>query len=104
VALTFSTFCYSLVIFRAPSLHDAGTMLGRMLTGASGLASRVPVRAFWLAALAVALGHLLGQRGVLRRLRARRPVPVQGMALGCLLTVALLLAPDASKAFVYFQF
>jgi hypothetical protein len=64
----------------------------------------VPVRAFWLAALAVALGHLLGQRGVLRRLGEHVPVPVQGAAMGCLLTVALLLARDASKAFVYFQF
>jgi alginate O-acetyltransferase complex protein AlgI len=104
VALTFTTFCYSLVIFRAASLHNAGTMLGRMLTGAGGLVSRVPVRAFWMAALAVALIHLLGQRGVLRRIGERLPVPAQGVAMGCLLTVALLLAPDASKAFVYFQF
>jgi alginate O-acetyltransferase complex protein AlgI len=104
VALTFVTFCYSLVIFRTASLGAAWTMMGRMLTAAGGLASQVPVRTFWLAATAVALGHLLGQRGILRRLGERVPVPLQGVALGVLLTVALVLAPDASKAFVYFQF
>jgi alginate O-acetyltransferase complex protein AlgI len=104
VAVTFTTFCYSLVIFRSASLEAAWTMMGRMLTAVGGVASRIPPRMFWLAALAVALGHLLGQRRVQRGLDERLPTALQGLALGCLLTVAVMLAPDGSKAFVYFQF
>jgi hypothetical protein len=32
------------------------------------------------------------------------PVPLQGLSFAALLTLAVILAPDASKAFVYFQF
>jgi alginate O-acetyltransferase complex protein AlgI len=104
VAVTFATFCSTLVICRSSSLAGAGTMLGRMFTAAGGLESKMPVRVFWLAAAAVALGHLLGQREVLGKLGGRLPAPLQGLALATLLTAALVLAPDASKAFVYFQF
>jgi alginate O-acetyltransferase complex protein AlgI len=104
VAFTFTTFCYSLVIFRSASLEAGWTMMSRMLTAGGGLATRIPARTFWLAVFAIVLGHLLGQRKVLRRLGERVPAPMQGLALGCLLTVAVMLAPDVSKAFVYFQF
>jgi alginate O-acetyltransferase complex protein AlgI len=104
VACTFVIFCYTLVICRSTSLANAGTMLGRMLTGAGGLPSEMAVGTFWLAAAAVALGHLLGRREVLNKLGERLPAPLQGFALATLLTAALVLAPEASKAFVYFQF
>ena len=104
IAFTFVTFSYSLVIFRSMNLHNAGIMLSRMVTTLEGAASNEPLRTFWLTASAVILGHILGQRSVLRRLGERVPVPLQGLAMGMLLTVAVLLAPDASKAFVYFQF
>ncbi len=104
IAATFVCFCYSLVIFRSTSLENAWAMLGRMLVPAAGDGVTVPLRTFWLVAAAVALGHLLGQPRVLKRLGERVPAPVQGLALGVLLTLAVVLAPDASKAFVYFQF
>src|SRR5262249_55969738 len=55
VAFTFVVFCYSLVICRSTSLANAGTMLGRMLTGAVGPPPEMSVGAFWLATAAVAL-------------------------------------------------
>jgi hypothetical protein len=64
----------------------------------------LPLAGFWVAAAIVAVGHVLGHRAVWRWLLERVPVPVQGLGLASLLTAALLLAPDASKAFVYFQF
>jgi hypothetical protein len=48
--------------------------------------------------------HLLGRTGWWRRAAVRLPGPVLGMGLGLALTLALLLAPDAGKAFIYFQF
>jgi alginate O-acetyltransferase complex protein AlgI len=104
VALTFAVFCGSAVIFRAPNLQSAAIMLKRMLVPTAGLPSLVPVRCFYLASVLVVLGHLLGQRGVWRKLGRCVPVPIQSMSFAALLTLAMILAPDASKAFVYFQF
>jgi alginate O-acetyltransferase complex protein AlgI len=104
IAVTFTTFCYSLVIFRSPNLASAWTMMTQMVGPGGVIESAVPPLALLLTALAVLLGHVLGQPRVLRRLAERVPIPVQGLAFGMLFTLALVLAPDASKAFVYFQF
>ncbi len=49
--------------------------------------------------------HLVGRDlPAWRRRLERVPAPVQGLAFGTVLTLALLLAPHASKAFIYFQF
>ncbi len=103
-AFTFTTFCYSLVIFRSLSLHNAWLMMGNMLAGVGGLAAPLPLRGLWITVAVVALAHALGRERLRRALSERVPAPVQGMALGVLFTLALVLAPDASKAFVYFQF
>jgi alginate O-acetyltransferase complex protein AlgI len=103
-AFTFTTFCYSLVIFRSLDLHNAGLMMGHMMAGVGGLAVPLPLRGLWITVAAVALAHALGRERFRRALIERVPAPVQGMALGALFTLALVLAPDASKAFVYFQF
>ena len=103
-AFTFFCFCYSLVIFRSLSLSNAWLMMGKMLTGVAGLGSPLPVLGLWLTVGVVVLAHALGQERLRRAMTTRVPAPAQGLALGVLFTVALLLAPDASKAFVYFQF
>ncbi|MCI0456412.1 MAG: MBOAT family protein [Gemmataceae bacterium] len=104
VAFTFTCFCYSLVIFRSTTLEGAWTMMTRMVTGAVGSVAPLQPRWLLLTVAVVALGHYLGQRTVLNRLSQRVPAELQGMALAVMFTVALVLAPDASKAFVYFQF
>jgi alginate O-acetyltransferase complex protein AlgI len=104
VAFTFTVFCTSLVVFRCETLERAGTMLSGMLTGAEGLLTPLRARALWWTAAAVGLGHYLGVGQRWRRVADRLPAPAWGLAFGMMLTTTLYLAPDASKAFVYFQF
>jgi alginate O-acetyltransferase complex protein AlgI len=103
VAFTFACFVTSLTVFRAPSLPAAGLMLSRMFSGAAGAGPTLLWHGFWLTVALVALGHALA-RGRGERLLERVPLPLRGLGFGAALTLALLLAPNDSKAFIYFQF
>jgi hypothetical protein len=104
IGLTFLCFCLTLVVFRCTSLADGTTMLGRMLWPSAGLATPLFGRAVWLTAAAVALGHVLAVRPEWRRRALHLPGPIRGLGYASALTAALILAPGASKAFIYFQF
>jgi alginate O-acetyltransferase complex protein AlgI len=104
VALTFGCWSCSLILFRTATLSDAATMCRRMLTAESGPGAPLYAHSLWLTVAAVALAHALGRRGLWRKLFAAVPVPVRGMAYGAALTLALLLPPQATRAFIYFQF
>jgi alginate O-acetyltransferase complex protein AlgI len=104
VALTFTLFTLSLVIFRAQTLAMAGLMLGRMATGAAGAGPPRPVAAFALAALLMALGHWLGWRNRWLAWYERLPAPVRGLGYASALTAALVLTPVTTKTFIYFAF
>jgi alginate O-acetyltransferase complex protein AlgI len=104
VALTFTCFCLTLVVFRNPELAGAAMMLGRMVVPAAG--AGLPLQAhglYWTFAV-VALAHVLGRSDGARRLWERVPLPVRGLGFGAMLSLALVLGPGASKAFIYFQF
>jgi alginate O-acetyltransferase complex protein AlgI len=105
VTLTFLVFCASMVIFRAPSLADAGIMLSRLFVPTGGNYLPLPVTGLWLTLAIVLVGHLIAQRE--QRLLSwfqRLPAPVWGVGFGGVFTLVLLLAPQASKAYIYFQF
>jgi alginate O-acetyltransferase complex protein AlgI len=104
VALTFTSFCLSVVIFRCPLLATSGTMLHRMAVPAGGAGLPLQATGLYLTFAAVALGHLLGQGNLGRRLWDGLPAPLRGLSFGAALTLALVLAPGNSKAFIYFQF
>ena len=104
IGLTFLCFCLTLVVFRCTTLSAGSVMLGRMLWPAAGLATPLLGRAVWLTAAAVALGHVVALRPEWRRWGLRLPGPVRGLGYASALTAALILAPGASKAFIYFQF
>ncbi|HZY84955.1 MAG TPA: MBOAT family O-acyltransferase, partial [Gemmataceae bacterium] len=104
VALTFAAVCACWVFFRATSFATALTVLGRMAVPCDGLGPPLHKRAMAYTLAGVAVFHLLGRTGWWRRAAVRLPGPVLGMGLGLALTLALLLAPDAGKAFIYFQF
>jgi alginate O-acetyltransferase complex protein AlgI len=104
VVVTFLTFSISLVVFRASTLATAATML-RGLLGSSGMMSS-PMREFslWWIAAVVALCHGLAASGTWRRMAGVLPAPVLGCGYAMVLTLTLVLAPQANQAFIYFQF
>jgi hypothetical protein len=104
VLLTFTCFCLTLVVFRCPHLAGSWAMLGRMFTPAAGEGLPLQALGLYLTFAAVIAGHLLGQRDVGRRILERLPGPVGGLVFGAALTLAVVLAPGLSKAFIYFQF
>jgi len=104
VLLTFTCFCLTLVVFRTADFARACTMLGRMFTLTQGNGLPLQPLGLYLTFAAVVLGHALGQKDVGRRLLDSLPAPVRGLAFGTALTLALVLAPGGSKAFIYFQF
>jgi alginate O-acetyltransferase complex protein AlgI len=104
IAFTFLCFCAALVIFRMPEVLPGLAMLGRMFAFQGGLSLPLAPHGLWAIFAALGVGHALGAWAPRWRLPARVPAPAWGLALGCLFTAALVLAPDASKAFVYFQF
>jgi alginate O-acetyltransferase complex protein AlgI len=104
VAGTFACFCLTLAVFRAPGVRAAGAALSRMLMPAGGEGLAVRPLGLYLTIVAVALAHILAQDDRWQRWWERVPVPVRGLGFGTALSLAMILAPQASKAFIYFQF
>jgi alginate O-acetyltransferase complex protein AlgI len=104
IALTFTVFCLTLVIFRATTLADGFGMLGCMFWRHSGGGHTLPALALWLAALIVYVGHVAAAQGRWRRPFIALPSPLRGLAYALTLSSALLFNPGADKAFIYFQF
>jgi alginate O-acetyltransferase complex protein AlgI len=102
---TFLTVCIGWVFFRAQTFADAGTMLTALAWPTAGkhldLASRLLV---WACFALVLLGHIAGSRWQVHVIWRRWPAPALGGALAALLLIALLLMPETSQGFIYFQF
>jgi alginate O-acetyltransferase complex protein AlgI len=104
VALTFICFCLTLVVFRSSGPSVALTYFRRMFVPAGGEGLPLHAGALYVTFAAVAFAHLAGKwRGAVAIVE-RLPAPVRGLGFGAALTAALVLAPGASKAFIYFQF
>jgi len=80
------------------------TVLHRMVVPHSGLRAQLPNVSLWYTVAVMGLCHLLAHKGFWKRLAPRLPSPVMGLGYAVLLTLALVLAPDAGTAFIYFQF
>jgi alginate O-acetyltransferase complex protein AlgI len=105
IALTFSTFCLSLVIFRSPDFRTAILMFKRLCQPMGGLnGSPAPVVGFWLTIGVVVVCHLVSRFDLWRRWEVRLPAPVLGLSYATTVTLALVLAPLGYKPFIYFQF
>ncbi len=101
---TFVGVCVGWVFFRAKTLHDAVQILGRLVIPHTGLGSPLHNRSLWYLVAVMAVCHLLAVTGSWKRWAVRLPSPVLGFGYAAILTLALLLAPDSGKAFIYFQF
>ncbi len=104
IALTFLTVCVCWVFFRATTFSAAATILGRMAIPHSGLGSPLDTASFWFIAAVVVLSHAAAHRGFWRWAENKLPAPVIGAGYATAVTVALMLALDSGKAFIYFQF
>ncbi|HEY7330590.1 MAG TPA: MBOAT family O-acyltransferase [Gemmataceae bacterium] len=105
VAFTFVTFCLSLVVFRAADFSVAGVMFQRLFHPvANGQGPPLPVLGYWLTIGVVVAAHLVQHFGLWQRWNWRLPPSVLGAGYAAVLMVALVLAPNGGKAFIYFQF
>lgn len=104
MAMTFAAVCVGWVFFRATTFTIAATFLRRLVIPHDGLVAPLHYRSFWYTVAVVALCHVLGQRAWWKRLSERLPAPMLGFGYAMVLSLALVLAPDSGKAFIYFQF
>jgi D-alanyl-lipoteichoic acid acyltransferase DltB (MBOAT superfamily) len=105
-ARVFVTFlCVSLCwVFFRPEWDKALEMLSRMVRIADGMSMPLHNRSLWYTVLFVLGCHLLVAGGYWQRLWRRSPAAVLGFGYAVCLTVAMVLAPDAGKTFIYFTF
>ncbi|HVC98965.1 MAG TPA: MBOAT family protein [Pirellulales bacterium] len=104
ISLTFFTVSLAWIFFRATTFTAAAEMFHRMFTRQTGMGLPLHKQSLIVLALVVLVAHVAAGSGAWRRLAPRLPAPVLGMSYAMVLTLALLLAPDSGKAFIYFQF
>jgi alginate O-acetyltransferase complex protein AlgI len=104
MASTFLCVCVAWVFFRSQTFATAATFLQHMFSHQGGLGSPLHNRSLWYTVVLVAICHILGQRGLWKRIAVRLPAPVLGFGYATALTLSLLLAPPTGKTFIYFQF
>jgi alginate O-acetyltransferase complex protein AlgI len=103
-ALTFMAVSAGWVLFRASSMAVAGTIFGRMIVPSDGKTSPLQGLSLWILIGVLAVAHALAATGLWKRMSLRMPAPALGVSYAVALNLALLLAPDAGKTFIYFQF
>jgi alginate O-acetyltransferase complex protein AlgI len=103
-ALTFLCVCIGWVLFRSTSFAAAGAMFHGLLVRHKGIGPPLPAIGFWYTVACVAICQYLGQSGLWRKWAPWLPAPVLGFGYATILVLAMLLAPDSGKAFIYFQF
>jgi alginate O-acetyltransferase complex protein AlgI len=104
-ALTFVAVCVGWVFFRAQTFRAAGQFLQRMFVPVGSLASTpLPGIGLWLTVAVLVMAHLCSQRGYWRRWSEELVSPALGFGYAFTLTLALLLMPNNTKPFIYFQF
>jgi alginate O-acetyltransferase complex protein AlgI len=86
------------------ALQETGVILHKLVVPTDGQGPPLHNRGLWLTVLVVAACHVVAARGTWRWIAVRLPAPVMGFGYAAMLTLALVLAPDAGRAFIYFQF
>ncbi|HTU88469.1 MAG TPA: MBOAT family protein [Gemmataceae bacterium] len=105
MVLTFGTFCFTLVFFRAPTLSAAATMLRRLAAFAALPAETpMPNTGVYYTIAVVIVCHMVRRFDLWPKLQVRLPASILGFSYAAAVTLALLLAPSGNKPFIYFQF
>jgi D-alanyl-lipoteichoic acid acyltransferase DltB (MBOAT superfamily) len=103
VLLTFVTVSLCWVLFQ-PDFGKAIELYRQLFQIHLGQPLPLSNRSLWYTAAFVLGCHLLVRSGWWRIIYDRLPSPVLGFGYAACLCTALLLAPDSSTAFLYFQF
>jgi alginate O-acetyltransferase complex protein AlgI len=103
-ALTLVCVLVGWVFFRAQTFGAAWAVLTRMFVPSAGLGCPLHDCGLWYTVAFMAVCHAVGYYGLWPWIQKRLPAPVLGMGYSMALLLALLLAPPAGKAFIYFQF
>ena len=103
VALTFFCVLLSWVFFQ-DSLARALFVLRKMFIPAEGTALPFEPLRLWLTVGVLVIAHAATAWGLWQRAAGRLPPAVMGAACSVAFILAQMLAPETSKAFVYFQF
>lgn len=104
VALTFMVCCLASVMFRATSLANMGQVFQRLFVPAAGLGTPAPASGLLFAYLIVGVCHWLAYQVWFKRCMNQMPGQLVGAGYSVALMTALLLAPQGSQMFIYFQF
>ncbi|HLJ92386.1 MAG TPA: MBOAT family protein [Gemmataceae bacterium] len=104
IGVTFSCVCLAWIFFRAPTFAAAGTILSKLVIPTAGLEAPLHPRSFWYMAAVVVICHAAAHYGIWKKLAVRAPAAALGFGYALVLSISLVLAPDAGKAFIYFQF
>lgn len=104
VGLTFLAFTLGMVLFRAPNFDTAATVFRRLFVPSHGVGSPMSPVPFWILSGIVVVAHLVAVRPAVRVWWEQATPPVRGLSMGSLLFVILVLAPDLTATFIYFQF
>jgi alginate O-acetyltransferase complex protein AlgI len=105
IASTFFGFVCSIVVFRCETFAQAWAMYQGMFdVFQTGLRAPIAKASIWVMVLLLVAGHWLGLKNRWQRLFNATPAPLIGAVMAIGMTLALVFAPDSSKAFVYFQF
>jgi alginate O-acetyltransferase complex protein AlgI len=104
--VTITCILFGYVLFRAPTFPVAADFYYRMVHAApSGChESPMPNAGLWLIVTIVAAAHFAGVRRLWERVSLRLPAPVLGACCVVAVTIALMLSPDGTKPFIYFDF
>ena len=92
------------VLFRALTFTAAGSVFTGLFRPQTGRPLPLASISLYVLAVVVFFAHLLALHPRWPRLAEVLPSPVRGLGYAAAITAALLLAPDAGQAFIYFQF
>jgi alginate O-acetyltransferase complex protein AlgI len=103
IFVTFLCVAFAWIFFR-PDLAGSLAVLDRMFHFQTGLPLALNNRSLWYTVLFVLGCHALVKFGVWQRIWRNAPPAALGMGYAVCLSLAMLLAPQAGKTFIYFTF
>lgn len=104
MALTFLCVILCWVLFRATTFTAAMQIFRRLIVPHKGWEIPYSSNILVFTLVVTILAHVLAASGMWKKMALRLPPPVLGFGYAVVILVSLLLAPEAGKAFIYFQF